>query len=163
MRKRFLVLIVLALIIVPTLSVIAQERDTIVEVSFVPDPAMEALIPIASTVNIRYGECEDAQISVEFDEYTNYRFTENNPGDSEIFSIKNADVIDPDLGVYETTFEIEFKPTPWWMTPEPGTLYGAIGYVGISCGGEDIVPLGRYVMGTRLIPWQNYLPIIINQ
>lgn len=161
MIKKFLnifVLLTLVLLFTST-SGYAQERDSHVDVSF--EQVMADYQPFPSTVEIRYGECPSPQIAIEFDESFNFHLTENNPGDSDIFSISDADVVDPTLGVYSTVFEIEFTPLPAFIETSPGDVFGALGTIGISCSGGEIIWLGNYVVGLRLVPWQNFLPLIV--
>jgi hypothetical protein len=161
--KKLLVFLTLVLLLTPSSSsVYAQERDAVVEISFVPEMVWQDLVPITSTIEIRYGDCADAQISIEFQDGFNYHLTENNPGDSDLFSIKDAVVLDPDLGIYQTTFEAEFTPLPWWFPTEPGSVYAIIGDIGISCGGGEIVSLGEHIVGLKTVPWQNFLPLILH-
>jgi hypothetical protein len=161
--KKLLVFLTLVLLLTPSSSsAYAQERDAVVEISFVPEMVWQDLVPITSTIEIRYGDCADAQISIEFQDGFNYHLTENNPGDSDLFSIKDAVVLDPDLGIYQTTFEAEFTPLPWWFPTEPGSVYAIIGDIGITCGGGEIVSLGEHIVGLKTVPWENFLPLILH-
>jgi hypothetical protein len=160
--KKVLVLLALVLLITPSSSSAYAQRDVVLDITFKPEMVWQDLVPITSTIEIRYGECANAQISIEFQDGFNYHLTENNPGDSDLFSIKDAVVLDPVLGIYQATFEAEFTPLPWWFPTQPGEVYAIIGDIGISCAGGEIVSLGEHIVGLKTVPWQNFLPLILH-
>lgn len=163
MKKNFRIfIIVLGLFVVlvcPVMAVSAQQtRDAIVLTDFPTVTRTNYEYPVE--IEIRYGECEAPEIWMEIDYWVeDYQLTENNIGYSNKLTYAPAEVVDEGLGVYSSTFYLEYLPTGNYIS---GTTYAATANVGVGCYGQEPTFLGYYLVGRYVHPHQNFLPLITN-